>query len=124
MRKVRIIPARAGFTPWALTTEIGGEDHPRSRGVYLFQQRPSAGWGGSSPLARGLLSEASNRYSKERIIPARAGFTAQPIKGDVPTKDHPRSRGVYPTLRGSPYGSRGSSPLARGLRSGCVTGTP
>ena len=31
---VRIIPARAGFTEWSVSSAETGEDHPRSRGVY------------------------------------------------------------------------------------------
>ena len=31
---MRIIPARAGFTPRAVTRSTGSWDHPRSRGVY------------------------------------------------------------------------------------------
>jgi len=52
----------------------------------------------------------------QRIIPARAGFThVHPEQSDTPL-DHPRSRGVYTVWRFSLMRSRGSSPLARGLR--------
>ena len=30
----RIIPARAGFTPGVVLSDISNRDHPRSRGVY------------------------------------------------------------------------------------------
>ena len=52
----------------------------------------------------------------ERIIPARAGFTARPLKRGTQRGDHPRSRGVYRQLIGAPADEPGSSPLARGLR--------
>ena len=55
----RIIPARAGFT---IPSSSSGEsfwDHPRSRGVYCEAQAVEHGRGGSSPLARGLLSKDS-----------------------------------------------------------------
>ena len=112
----RIIPARAGFTlprgrrPWA------SPDHPRSRGVYIVADVGDSTEGGSSPLARGLLTPDISRRKQPRIIPARAGFTGVTHSGCRVCPDHPRSRGVYPVgvLRVGPGG--GSSPLARGLR--------
>ena len=53
--RVRIIPARAGFTIARFRSSVRARDHPRSRGVY---QCPSSG-----------------SYTRARIIPARAGFT-------------------------------------------------
>ena len=50
-----------------------------------------------------------------RIIPARAGFTTGPPPPSAPTRDHPRSRGVYPASQSMHHMTRGSSPLARGL---------
>ena len=52
------------------------------------------------------------------IIPARAGFTRRPRPPHGPGSDHPRSRGVYSTGPSRTRGRTGSSPLARGLRSG------
>ena len=52
-----------------------------------------------------------------RIIPARAGFTAGVARVVPVRQDHPRSRGVYFTVRTFPDAWSGSSPLARGLRS-------
>ena len=71
---------------------------------------------GSSPLARGLHSEATGINSEPRIIPARAGFTAEAGRGDGSRGDHPRSRGVYNTIDSGDLLPAGSSPLARGLR--------
>ena len=70
---------------------------------------------GSSPLARGLPAVTCGVTKRQRIIPARAGFTpSRPIIGPA-GQDHPRSRGVYGAgLQGS-RSSLGSSPLARGL---------
>ena len=71
----RIIPARAGFTPWGNPKWPRSRDHPRSRGVYggaadlIFSPR------GSSPLARGLPTYPEPIARHRRIIPARAGFT-------------------------------------------------
>ena len=91
----RIIPARAGFTSSLWSILAKGEDHPRSRGVYLWT-RISAVWEG-------------------RIIPARAGFTPRSSKPQSAQPDHPRSRGVYFGAREGGFGRGGSSPLARGL---------
>ena len=71
----RIIPARAGFTPWRGPVPGPAWDHPRSRGVYPISTRPRGRWTGSSPLARGLLDEIGVRNGNGGIIPARAGFT-------------------------------------------------
>ena len=93
--RVRIIPARAGFTlVHGVPFRVGG-DHPRSRGVYLL---PSViGWSapGSSPLARGLRIVAVAPLGAGGIIPARAGFTRRRSWPRRPRTDHPRSRGVY-----------------------------
>ena len=113
----RIIPARAGFTAESQRKVRTQEDHPRSRGVYMTPggQRPMSS--GSSPLARGLPSSPSPINRKERIIPARAGFTAESQRKVRTQEDHPRSRGVYMTPGGQRPMSSGSSPLARGLPS-------
>ena len=115
-RIARIIPARAGFTSVGDRPHTKPGDHPRSRGVYaeLFE-RVLAHYG-SSPLARGLLVRFHVRPEQGRIIPARAGFTAP--RGCLPERspDHPRSRGVYLRSRSTSSSTRGSSPLARGLR--------
>ena len=73
---VRIIPARAGFTPTDGTGEAGIEDHPRSRGVYALVRSVVLRRSGSSPLARGLRLSNATWLKDSRIIPARAGFTA------------------------------------------------
>ena len=93
-----IIPARAGFTY--------DEVAPVGAGV------------GSSPLARGLPLGLGAAPARGRIIPARAGFTANTLITRSRTKDHPRSRGVY-CLEHAPRSTlAGSSPLARGLPKG------
>ena len=94
-RPGRIIPARAGFTPWRRARSPPKRDHPRSRGVYrgvLFRRglRP-----GSSPLARGLRIMSGSFTPIRRIIPARAGFTRVRRNRMRSWSDHPRSRGVY-----------------------------
>ena len=134
---IGIIPARAGFTfsrrsvrsrisdhprsrgvyPEVSMILTADEDHPRSRGVYLSPRQHEGPGAGSSPLARGLLSRPEEQVALGGIIPARAGFTADAL-GDAGKKaDHPRSRGVYWPPRFRASRPRGSSPLARGLRS-------
>ena len=96
-----IIPARAGFTRrlrWSLWFL---SDHPRSRGVYAGEFYPCAPDVGSSPLARGLLWVDTTARTADRIIPARAGFTARDRTALLPPPDHPRSRGVYPASASS-----------------------
>ena len=75
---------------------------------------------GSSPLARGLLYAEPDGGTTIGIIPARAGFTLPPFPAVGRVGDHPRSRGVY-VVAGQEFLQRdGSSPLARGLRTGHV----
>ena len=91
-----IIPARAGFTSCRATPSSRSPDHPRSRGVYVSVASGVPETVGSSPLARGLLTDERSHVQGARIIPARAGFTGLEVR--------------------SPYHPDGSSPLARGLR--------
>ena len=70
-----IIPARAGFTRRRSTLPVGWKDHPRSRGVYAAVPSRGKRFGGSSPLARGLLVLEWCAIRHYGIIPARAGFT-------------------------------------------------
>ena len=92
-----IIPARAGFTEGGYDEAAQVQDHPRSRGVYLRIANRLAPYVGSSPLARGLLPILQRTARAAGIIPARAGFTYLPAFPQVTPRDHPRSRGVYPT---------------------------
>ena len=110
-----IIPARAGFTRRGLILRVGGEDHPRSRGVYSTLSYEYHEKVGSSPLARGLLVVLLLCGSACRIIPARAGFTTSFIRPGKTVVDHPRSRGVYLPFSPGDSSTPGSSPLARGL---------
>ena len=112
----RIIPARAGFTWRRGPHWKRAQDHPRSRGVYPDVDVLEETQKGSSPLARGLHPRARRDRSRIRIIPARAGFTVLSTGQVTIDSDHPRSRGVYPSLLSQYCFALGSSPLARGLR--------
>ncbi len=74
-----IIPARAGFTLQTTMQDGTTQDHPRSRGVYFSWLMYAPVHPGSSPLARGLLRLSKGLCGIRRIIPARAGFTLNPI---------------------------------------------
>ena len=112
---LRIIPARAGFTPASRRPAHGAADHPRSRGVYSADSVAMGDSPGSSPLARGLRRDLEDDDVVVRIIPARAGFTAPRAAPLCRFQDHPRSRGVYTVFGSVAASSGGSSPLARGL---------
>ena len=92
---VRIIPARAGFTPASSASVAASVDHPRSRGVYTTSSTTRTERIGSSPLARGLPYGDLKTEHERRIIPARAGFTYIVATTLNQVADHPRSRGVY-----------------------------
>ena len=72
---VGIIPARAGFTRQYSACFSAAPDHPRSRGVYPGCALLVSDTAGSSPLARGLRADIRLEQFRDRIIPARAGFT-------------------------------------------------
>ena len=112
----RIIPARAGFTGVLRGLLFRRGDHPRSRGVYGRVELHERAVVGSSPLARGLRSARTRRGGRDRIIPARAGFTPDDLDRNSGRGDHPRSRGVYAAFESASVEVVGSSPLARGLR--------
>ena len=113
--RLRIIPARAGFTTGRAGRRSCPWDHPRSRGVYGSMHSTESSSRGSSPLARGLPEVMIELTGKGRIIPARAGFTCSLITTALAAPDHPRSRGVYPPGQDGDTVIVGSSPLARGL---------
>ena len=72
---------------------------------------------GTSPGTPGLMSRSLHLKHTGRS-PTRAGFTgSSSLLGQV-LLDHPRSRGVYAALATVAVESRGSSPLAWGLRLG------
>ena len=113
-----IIPARAGFTRADPFLFLLTWDHPRSRGVYAPPIPPLDVPPGSSPLARGLPRSGPTTSTCHGIIPARAGFTWCTAQNSPLHLDHPRSRGVYLGRFFTTFYPSGSSPLARGLRSG------
>ena len=90
----RIIPARAGFTNTVSPRSATTPDHPRACGVYGDAPQDPTVEAGSSPRVRGLLGESRKINLKPRIIPARAGFTAQGYA------QHYAGEGSSPRVRG------------------------
>ena len=70
---------------------------------------------GSSPLSRGIPNSGSKRRPRVGIIPALAGNTRPHGLRQVPTADHPRSRGEYAVIHTLIASHNGSSPLSRGI---------
>ena len=116
VRQLRLIPARAGNTPAPTEPPQPSSAHPRSRGEHLYCIYRPGGNSGSSPLARGTHLVFTPPKSISRLIPARAGNTADAFQRSTNHSAHPRSRGEHRTRCRSLLPVVGSSPLARGTR--------
>ena len=92
--------------------------HPRSRGEHAEVALMAVLEKGSSPLARGTPPELLKLRGVLGLIPARAGNTFCAGHGDMSYRAHPRSRGEHCEFPCRVPAGRGSSPLARGTRSG------
>ena len=110
----RLIPARAGNTSSLGAAARAAAAHPRSRGEHADFFVANWAWGGSSPLARGTRSKKLCNYTRNRLIPARAGNTQARGRAHLKRAAHPRSRGEHKSGLGGKFGEDGSSPLARG----------
>ena len=110
----RIIPARAGNTPPPGLPRAAMTDHPRTGG----EHSPHAGQlycsAGSSPHGRGTLAQVAAFPPAGRIIPARAGNTAQGSAAMSKPPDHPRTGGEHLTAPKASDTACGSSPHGRG----------
>ena len=92
-----LIPARAGRTWIPVLREHFCRAHPRSRGADPRAPRMRSRPRGSSPLARGGLSQRRIGGGLGGLIPARAGRTPHRPRGTGLPGAHPRSRGAdYP----------------------------
>ena len=116
----RFIPARAGNTrpKSARTTRV--PVHPRSRGEHAAATPGAAMSPGSSPLARGTHHQELPVLGVRRFIPARAGNTRDRHVPATSMPVHPRSRGEHLIISPILYWNDGSSPLARGTRTGAA----
>ena len=123
-RRIRIIPAHAGFTVGQPPLGPRAGDHPRTRGVYSTPTSPTPGPTGSSPHTRGLRRRPRIPLRSAGIIPAHAGFTGHPPAHWPGAADHPRTRGVYHSTTSPRPWPPGSSPHTRGLPAGQVGASP
>ena len=114
--KTGLIPARAGNTLEQKRVPATRGAHPRSRGEHDRLRHGCRRHGGSSPLARGTLSDDARFTAPVGLIPARAGNTRERLLSLWLSRAHPRSRGEHSVVCKSPWTSKGSSPLARGTR--------
>ena len=94
--RARIIPARAGQTPYSCSSCSLGTDHPRACGANNAAPPVMPLIFGSSPRVRGKLSGDAQAFDRERIIPARAGQTGSRA-APKPCRDgsSPRVRGKH-----------------------------
>ncbi len=93
-----------------------GTVYPRSRGEYVLNGMTAVGYGGLSPLARGIHVAGLRGTRFDRFIPARAGNTRLPAIGPRSMTVYPRSRGEHKHIAFNIVRQLGLSPLARGTR--------
>ena len=110
----RLIPAHAGKTARPQSRSRAPAAHPRSRGENSFRRDSAGIKGGSSPLTRGKPPRVRRAGGQQRLIPAHAGKTPEPICANRRNSAHPRSRGENTLRQASGPFLRGSSPLTRG----------
>ena len=112
----RLIPAHAGKTCGAPTSEARTTAHPRSRGENHRCRAEILARAGSSPLTRGKPAFSPRDQVKRGLIPAHAGKTAESAHPACPRPAHPRSRGENLSDEAEYQWRVGSSPLTRGKR--------
>ena len=117
-RGAGLIPARAGKTSRGLIGARVMRAHPRSRGENVNPPDCVVCHSGSSPLARGKRVRAASDRRRGGLIPARAGKTSPARAGAASARAHPRSRGENAVTTPIAGTQAGSSPLARGKRTG------
>ena len=91
----RIIPACAGSTNYALSSQLSDWDHPRMRGEHCVGGRCMWAIKGSSPHARGAQHHQKAALGLYGIIPACAGSTILDLMVQETSGDHPRMRGEH-----------------------------
>ncbi len=112
----RFIPAGAGNTSRSRCGGCSRPVHPRGRGEHDLKPDVDDSPLGSSPRARGTLTESALMAPSLRFIPAGAGNTrivgTMTVFGSV----HPRGRGEHMCPAHNGHWLHGSSPRARGTR--------
>ena len=90
---LRLIPARAGKTPFIQTSRSTYWAHPRAGGENCCASLSNEPPTGSSPRGRGKLPSSPVNFTSSRLIPARAGKTASQPQGRTSFPAHPRAGG-------------------------------
>ena len=111
-----LIPARAGKTFIWSELDLKTAAHPRAGGENLNRGVGDISLSGSSPRGRGKRRRDGDRTPRPRLIPARAGKTAQAQGTLADYEAHPRAGGENSLAT---FGNRrtiGSSPRGRGKR--------
>ena len=109
-----IIPAHAGNTLPAATSEDMSRDHPRACGEHSSLCQMHATMVGSSPRMRGTPVVFAAVRTEHGIIPAHAGNTSLRMSVAHAIWDHPRACGEHDRHRLRPSQHPGSSPRMRG----------
>ena len=109
-----IIPAYAGNTYARSIVTVIFRDHPRVCGEHWTGSTCATVRAGSSPRMRGTLSSALFAWQFDGIIPAYAGNTRNPRKGQHQSWDHPRVCGEHFRVSCLSAVVQGSSPRMRG----------
>ena len=114
----RLIPASAGNTVRADRFQAHAAAHPRERGEHFRLPTRSCAAAGSSPRAQGTPPHSNPAINAARLIPASAGNTCPCAARGYSPAAHPRERGEHESQRWCLTCVIGSSPRARGTRSG------
>ena len=117
-----IIPACAGNTTLYPNVSVMTWDHPRMRGEHMAKSTNCCKSLGSSPHVRGTRLYYGKQLFQQGIIPACAGNTRSASWRPPNCRDHPRMRGEHMRLLRKPSPPQGSSPHARGTRTGRANG--
>ncbi len=97
------IPAHAGNTLRAHSSETRWKVYPRSRGEHRIIELTDVRPAGLSPLARGTQFQSFINICTPRFIPARAGNTSRRCGSCGTRAVYPRSRGEHTTIDLSPH---------------------
>ena len=101
---MRITPAGAGKTGFALKNIFADWDHPRRCGENLGRGAKPKCPAGSPPQVRGKPFETSTASHSTRITPAGAGKTIIRINFYYLFRDHPRRCGENPPYHNYLFG--------------------
>ena len=113
-RRHGVIPAGAGNMPLPRVAFGVTWGHPRRRGEHRSRCGGAPHIRGSSPQARGTLTESTAYAALAGVIPAGAGNIASVLIDRRAGWGHPRRRGEHRSGDNRQPGTRGSSPQARG----------